>query len=149
MNVKRLKAVVSVTEMSKMIDLSRSRFYDLVERGVFVAPLYSLATRRPHFTAEMQEQNLAARETGIGVNGEYILFYQRRSDDEVRPIRSTPTKAHAGLLDGLRSLGMADLTQRQVDAAMRVVFPQGTGEADESEVLRNIFRHLRRQKAGA
>lgn len=149
MTSKRLKAIVSVTEMARMVELSRSRFYQLVERGVFLWPLYSLATQRPFYSADMQEQNLSVRETGIGANGEYILFYERRPDGESQTRRPVAAKADSDLLDGLRSLGMADITQRQVDAAMRAIYPQGTAEADSSEVLRTIFRHLRRQKAGA
>jgi len=146
MTPKRLKAIVSVTEMARMVELSRSRFYQLVERGVFLWPQYSLATQRPFYSADMQEKNLSVRETGIGANGEYILFYERRPDGESQTRRPIAAKADSGLLDGLRSLGMGEVTQRQVDAALKAAFPNGTSEADDSDVLRTVFRHLRRQK---
>jgi hypothetical protein len=42
------KAAVSMTEMARMCDLSRQRFYQLIGRA-FPYPLYDVATRRPFY----------------------------------------------------------------------------------------------------
>lgn len=145
----RLKAAVSVTEMAKMVGLSRARFYDLMTAGVFVPPVYSLTRRRPFFAAAMQQQNLEVRQTQRGVNGEYIIFYDKQSS--AHNGRSTTSRSpgrnrsngHGDLINGLRSLGL-ETTQDQVDQAVRTCYPSGTNGTPETEVLRTIFRHLRR-----
>ena len=142
----RLKAAISVSEMARMVNLSRARFYDLVRTGVFLAPVYSLSNRRPFFTAEMQENNVVARQTGIGVNGEYILFYERQSampSSPSAPRRPARQERH-DLIEALKNLGLSNVTASQIDEAMAVTFPNGTAGADEVTVVRSIYRHLRR-----
>jgi hypothetical protein len=52
------KAVVSVAEMARMVGMSRARFYQLLNEGVFPPPLYRIETRRPFFNQQMQETDL-------------------------------------------------------------------------------------------
>jgi hypothetical protein len=138
--------------MAKMVSLSRARFYDLVRRGVFLQPVYSLATRRPCYIAEMQQQNLDARQSGIGCNGEYVLFYERpqtpRRVPSIAPRLGPQREEHAGLIDGLRSLGLENVTKAQVDEALATSFPNGTGGLDEAVILRTVYRHFRRLGRG-
>ena len=143
----RPKAAVSVTAMAKAIGLSRSRFYDYVRRGVFPWPIYSVATRRPFYTGEMQEDILEARQSGIGCNGEYGLFYERRPP---APIAATAPKrsSHSALIEGLKSLGMGNVTPVQVEAALTSAFPGGVSGQDETSVLRAVYRQLRRSIGG-
>src|SRR4051812_38909024 len=107
---------VSVTMMAKTVGLSRSQFYAYIKRGVFPWPLYSLATKRPFYTATMQEDILEARQTGIGCNGEFVLFYERRARQPVGPSQSRAS--HASLLEGLKELGLNNVTHGQVEAAL-------------------------------
>lgn len=144
----RFKPAVSVTQMCVTLQLSRARFYELVKRGVFHPPVYSLATRRPFYLLEQQKDNVAVKETNIGVNGEFILFYQPRDKQTASTVRSPtektrpPSLQHPGLLEGLRSLGLTP-TQEQVAAAVVESFPRGTEGVDESEILRAVYRTLR------
>src|SRR5947207_1020675 len=85
-----LRAVVSVTMMAETVGLSRSRFYDYVRRGVFPCPLYSLATKRPFYTAEAQQVIHEVRQTGIGANGEFVLFYERSVGGAPQKVRTAP-----------------------------------------------------------
>ena len=71
------KAVVTVSEMARMVGLSRSRFYQLVEAGVFPQPVYSVANRRPIYVEEAQKVCLEVRRRNCGVNGQPVLFYAR------------------------------------------------------------------------
>lgn len=149
-----LKAACSVTDMCKLLDLSRARFYDLVNDGVFLSPAYSVRTKRPFFTRDMQVRNLAVRATNIGVNGEYILFYGKRvvEPHHDRPQRRRSSQSsNSSLIDdliaGLHSLGMRSVSQSQVGEALTAIFPGGVGDASSSDVLRVIFQHLRRSGA--
>jgi hypothetical protein len=142
----RLKAAISVAGMAKLVGLSRARFYDLVRAGIFLPPVYSLANRRPLYTQEMQEDNLLARQTGIGVNGQYTLFYERQPVIETPPSppRRPVRQDHAGMIEALKSLGLANVTAAQIEEAVATNFPNGTAGMDEILVVRTVYRHLRR-----
>ena len=71
------KAAVTVSEMARMVGLSRARFYQLVEAGVFPTPVYCVSTRRPMYVEELQEVCLTVRRRNCGVNGKPVLFYAR------------------------------------------------------------------------
>jgi len=62
-----LKPIISVTEMAKMLNLSRARLYQLLEQGIFPQPIYDLRTHRPLYDAKLQERCLEIRNSGIGV----------------------------------------------------------------------------------
>jgi len=145
----RTKAVVSVAEMARMCGLSRARFYQLVQTGVFPPPLYSIETRRPLFTEEMQEVCLEVRRRNCGINGRPVMFYARRFGSSAIPKpKRTPTakpQQHTELIDGLKALGLVTVTAAQVEAALSKCFSSGTGSLDEATVLRTVFLHLKRR----
>ena len=143
------KAAISVSEMCRLCSLSRSRFYELVEACIMPQPCYDLRTRRPLYPRELQEACLRVKATNMGIDGQYVLFYARKVSIETTPNRTSrrdntarPAR-HAELLDGLRALGLSSVTDAQVDAAVRQLFPGGHGGMDEGDVLRLLWRHLR------
>lgn len=85
---------------------------------------------------------------GMGQNGEYVLFYER-TDDPPKPREPQPPKAdHTELLDGLHALGLTSVTAKQVAEAVAVCYPKGTCNVDENDILRTVFRHLKRAGIG-
>ena len=134
-----LKAAVSVSEVCRQLGMSRSQFYLHVSRGTFHSPLRLPSNQRPYFTASMVEDIVKARETGVGVNGEYVLFYERQT-----AVKSETKHDRSSLIEGLKNLGLVGVTSAQVDAAMSFCFPDGNHSHDESNVLRTVFRHLKR-----
>ena len=145
------KAAYTVSEMCRLLQMSRTNFYEHVKRGTFHAP-GRLTNNRPFFTASQVADNLKAKELSVGVNGEYVLFY-------VRQPSSVDTHNHAvngngqntkrdlsELIAGLKALGVT-ATPPQVDDAVTYCFPKGTSGCDETEVLRTVFRHLKRSGA--
>lgn len=143
----RLRAAVSVTSMARAIGLSRSRFYDYIKRGVFPQPLYSTATRRPFYNVEQQQEVIAARQTGIGSNGEYVLFYERQAAVKPPEGRAAARGPHADLVEGLKALGLT-VTPQKVAEAVATSFPGGIENVDEAVVLRTVYRLLRRSSGG-
>ena len=148
-----LKAVVSVSEMARTLGLSRSHFHALMKSGVMPQPVYCTTTRRPLFIRELQQKCLVVRGTNVGHDGRYVCFYapRRRDTPQQHPTARRQERAverHAELLSGLRSLGRTDVTDRQVDAAIAVCFPQGVNGTDDGLVLRAVWQHLRRQSGG-
>jgi hypothetical protein len=146
------RAVVTVSEMARMVGLSRARFYQLVEAGVFPHPVYCVSTRRPMYVEELQKVCLEVRRRNCGVNGRPVLFYargHRPPPPATKPskppvVRPKPTAAHADLLGGLSSLGLV-ATPAQVAEAVSALYPTGTDGTDLGVVLRAVFLHLKRQ----
>jgi hypothetical protein len=142
------KTVVSVAEMARMVGLSRARFYQLVESGVFPPPLYRIDTKRPFFNQEMQEVCLEVRRKNSGINGRPVLFYARRLGAPMSKPKTTPPKnshKHADLIESLRALGLTIVNSAQVEAAIQQHFPNGKSGVDDEVVLRTVFLHLKRQ----
>lgn len=142
------KAAVSVSSMCRLLKMSRSQFYWHVKRGTFHAPLYLTSNKRPYFTAAMVEENLRARETGVSaVSGDYVIFYERLPTS-TKAEGKKPKADHSALLQGLGSLGLSGVTTEQLEDALATWFPQGTNGHDEANVLRTVFRHLKRSGSG-
>ena len=76
-------AVCSVTELAGKIGLSRARFYQLMEKGVFPKPVYCTRTRRPFYTLDLQQKCIDIRKTGIGYNQQPVVFYSERRGCQV------------------------------------------------------------------
>lgn len=151
MNVQIMsKTVVSVAEMARMTGLSRARFYQLVNEGVFPSPLYSVHTRRPFYSADMQEVCMDVRKRNCGVNGKPILFYAARHPLSVKstPMKklkaeAKPKNQYADLLASLRSLGL-EITAAQVEPVVKELFPTGIQNLDSGEVIRGVFLRMKR-----
>ena len=146
----KIQAVVSLSGMARLVGLSRQRFHQLMTQGVFPPPVYDVQTRRPHYTEDLQKVCMAVREKNVGVNGRVVLFYARRPDlpvpkKQISRRRSTPPPEHSGLIDGLRGLGLATVTEQQVEATVKELYPNGTTGVGEAEVLRAVFVHLMRR----
>ena len=148
------KAIISVSEMARMVGLSRSRFYQL-QGTAFPHPVYNVDTRRPFYVEDQQAVCLEVRRRNCGIDGKPILFYARRPTPSVTARRprnskreSTKPAGHiAAILDGVRTLGLASATDRQVGQACRESFPAGTTDVNQSEVIRAVFIHLMRRNS--
>lgn len=144
------KAAVTVSEMARMVGLSRARFYELVEAGVFPHPVYDVSTRRPMYVEELQTICLNVRRRNCGVNGKPVLFYargHRAMTPTAKPSKSPvakpkPTAAHADLIDGLSALGLV-ATPAQVAEAVAAIYPAGVNATDRGQVLRAVFLRLK------
>jgi len=144
------KAAVTVAEMARMVGLSRARFYQLMREGVFPPPVYSVSTKRPVFVEEAQKVCLEVRRRNCGINGRPVLFYAKRggspSTTPTKKRRTAKTnKQHTAIVDAVRALGLVSVTADQVAAAIKIVFPSGTQQVEEPEVIRGVFVHLQRQ----
>ncbi len=149
------KAVVTVSEMARMVGLSRARFYELVEAGVFPTPVYCVSTRRPMYVEELQAICLNVRRKNLGINGKPVLFYSRghrATTPAVKPskppvAKPKPTPAHDDLIDGLGALGLV-ATSAQVVEAVAALYPAGVGRTDRGQVLRAVFLRLKASEHG-
>lgn len=140
---KPTKAVVSVREMAEMCLLSRSRFFALIQSGVFPSPVRNGACKRPVYDLELQQKCLDIRRTGIGLNGP--VLFNRKAKTTTKKARPKLASDHADLLDALKSLGL-QTTAEAVDGALRELFPSGWSDVDDGQRVRQVFLHLQRKK---
>jgi DNA-binding transcriptional MerR regulator len=145
------RAGVSVSEMARMVGLSRQRFRQLVQAGVFPQPRRDEASGRPYYDEPTQQQCLEVRRRNRGVNGQVVLFYARRlgtapaRTKAPKPKLEVKGKDVAALVDGLNALGLTTATAAEVQRITEELFPRGTAGIDQGEVLRAVFLHLKRQ----
>ena len=152
-NHSHIPAVLNISQMARLLNLSRSRFYQLLNENILLPPIYSLDTKRPFYTAEMAQRNIEAKRNNVGVNGKVILFYNTQADFVQNRIRQRrrKTKAetqpdnanYAELIEGLESLGMEEISSSQIQSALARCFPNGTDNIGFDEILTAVFRHLK------
>ena len=137
-----LKAVCSVTELTKKLGLSRARFYQLQKMGVFPMPIYCTRTKRPFYPLELQQKCIDIRKTGIGHNGQATIFYASRKNI---PQKSPSPLDHQyeELADLLSQMGL-NVTCNKVRKAVKALYPGGLAQCpDEGMVIRDLFRYFR------
>ncbi len=143
------KSVITVSEMADLCQLSRSRFYDLVAAGIFPEPVRHPSSKRPMYDRGLQEKCLEIRETGIGMDGQPVLFNRKpRKGGLPRPQRkpvAEPQQDYANLLEALKGLGLIT-TPQAVAEAVAILYPGGTAGLDQGDVIRKVFLHLQTKK---
>ena len=151
--ITQTKAAVSVSEMARIVGLSRARFYQLMGTGTFPAPSYDPETNRPYFDEAQQVACLKVRSHNVGIDGKPVLFYAKRSRS--RPSASSSRSStgsktrtakhdpHAYLLDAIKALGLTSAAFAQVEAAMAELYPHGAEGCDQGEVIRAVFLKLK------
>jgi len=140
------KAAVTVAEMSRMLGMSRARFYQLLG-NTFPEPSRD-ERGRPFYNESQQELCLEVRRRNCGVDGKPILFYAPRTN--FTPTRSRPkTKAsddYSAIVEGVSALGMS-VTSTQVDQQIKELFPDGISNRDEGSIIREVFLSISRQQS--
>lgn len=143
------KAAVTVSEMARMCSLSRSRFYQLI--GSALPEPRRDDRGRPYYDAEQQQVCLEVRRRNCGIDGRPILFYAPRHTTTSTVNRHKPKppqihdQRHIEIVEGVRALGLTMVTTGEVDAAIKQLFPSGTGGVDPGEVIRSVFLLIKRK----
>lgn len=138
------KAAVSVSEMADMCSLSRSRWYEFMEAGVFPKPIQIPPMKRPGYDWELQQQCLEIRATGIGLNGPVVFNRKLRQAKPaaLRPVKNRPVDpAIEPICDAVKALGLTT-TPQAVSHAVALLYPTGITGQDEGDVIRSVFLHL-------
>ena len=148
-----IPAYVNVSTMGKLLGLSRSRLYQLINQGVLLQPVYLISNRRPVYTREMAVRNLEVKHSNVGINGEIVMFYSARTSTTspkaqktTKKVAEQPTASpnnYADILEALESLGMEGISSSQIDSAIQECFPDGVENVTEDDILREVFRHLK------
>lgn len=148
----QFRAAVTVAEMSRMVGLSRSRFYQLIG-SAFPEPCRD-DRGRPYYDEDQQRVCLEVRRRNCGIDGKPVLFYAPRHTTSVAPTKPRKAQArkvrddrYSDILDGVKALGITTATIEQVSAAMQQLFPEWEEGGDLGEVIRQVFLSIRRQNS--
>ena len=152
------KAAHSVTEVARLCGMSRARFYDLIRGGVMPHPVYSTRTRRPLYTADLAALAVRVKETNVGIDGGYVIFYARRTEQaSTAPVKGASTSRHVPpeppeplvkeMVEALRAMGVR-ACEEELTAAVARQCPLGPREETFEFDLRAIFDHLRCRDVG-
>ena len=148
-----LPAYVNVSAMAELLQLSRSRLYQLIDQGIILKPVYLISNKQPVYTKEMAMRNLQVKHNNVGINGQVVMFYSIRP--KMKPAKTKKTtkqqtekpvklsNKHTDLIESLESLGMENITAEQIDSAIVKCFPDGTENVSEDEILREVFRYMK------
>ena len=154
-NHEHIKAAICIQEMAALCALSRQRFMQLVKAGVFPAPLYDVATKRPYYPEDLQAQCLEVRKRNIGVNGKVVMFYARRPGNvtTIPKAKKPPAKPkefdrYADILADVRGLGLTTVTSAQVAEVVGQLFPQGIEGVKTTVVITEVFQRLLGKNTG-
>ena len=148
MNTQKLnitKPIVSVNEICRMVGLSRSRFYQLLDSGFFPKPKYDERSNRPYFDAALQKQILESRQSGIGADGSYLLFYSpRKKEGHSKKSKKTnkTNSIYQEFAETLESMGL-DCNEKDVSSAISELYPDGVENIDQGLVIRELYRFLK------
>ena len=131
------KAAVSVSEMAEMCEISRSRWYELVEAGVFPAPVTIQPIKRPVYDRSL-----------IEMGGTPVVFNRKRKWAWPTKHRAKPVAKEKPLdplmepiLDSIKALGLTT-TLQAVNDAVAALYPTGIAGQDQGDVIRKTFLFL-------
>jgi len=146
------KAAVSVSEMAEMCDLSRSRWYELVDAGVFPAPVVLLPIKRPVYDRLLIEKCLEIRRTGIGLSGTPVVWNRKRKSAWPTKRKATPSAKEQRpdplmepIFEAVKALGL-NTTLQAVTDSVAALYPTGIADQDQGDVIRKTFLYLQRKR---
>lgn len=141
------EAICTVTELVKRLKLSRARFYQLLEKGVFPKPTDYTHTKRPFYTLDLQQKCLEIRKTGIGFNGKPVIFNTPRKI--IKPNGcdngwdSKFNEFCGELVEVLKQMGLK-MTRDKVKNALQEIYHDGLERlVVDGELIRDLFGYFK------
>ena len=138
------KQIFSITEVAQICNLSRARFYQLLDTGFFPKPLKDERSKRPYYNLDLQQKCLECRQSGIGIDGSFMLFYSPRKK-ETKPRAKKVDPQIKELTETLGSMGL-EVSDKEVAWVLKEKYPLGYEDEDQGVVIRELYRHLKQMK---
>jgi len=140
------KPYISISELCQILQLSRSRYYQLVKSGFLPKPLIDERSKRSYYDENLQQKCIEIRQTGIGVNGSMLLFYSPRqngnSPKKRKPKISPEVQEY---VETLKGMGL-DVSPKQVQGALNELYSDGMENTDQGLVIRELYRYFKQKK---
>jgi len=134
----QLPAVCSISKMADMLGLSRQRLYQLIDTEVFPPPVFDIDTRRPFYTQDLQQKCILIRESGIGFNGQTVLFNQPRKRGKTQDHSNPQIDKYVQALKGMG----CRVNAKKVRGTISELYPKGADGRPDEIVIRDLARYL-------
>lgn len=139
------KSVVTVSEMAALCNLSRSRWYEMVEAGIFPQPVRLPSSKRPIYDQQLIAKCLEIRATGVGLTGP-VLFNRKSETHSKKNVKKRERKSPADpqieeIVDAVKALGLTT-SNNLVHEALVNLYPDGIDGIAQGDVIRQVFLHL-------
>ena len=152
--MEEIPQIVSINQLCSLMDISRSRYYQILSEGLIYPPIHT-DPKRPYFTKELALKNLEVKKNNLGVNGKICLFYNckgpsfpaTKNKPTKKENKNTTTDKYIDLIEGLSSLGLDNIKPSQVEEAVKKCFPNGVDQVDEGEVLKQVYCAIKAQNS--
>lgn len=153
MDEQTIPEIVSINQLCSLMSISRGRYYQILAEGLLHPPVYS-DSNRPYFTRELALENIAVKKNNIGVNGKICIFYNcapsissAKNINKKKEQKNKTTDKHTDLIEGLSCLGLDEISNPQVEAALKKCFPNGVENVEEGEILRQVYCLIKEQNS--
>ena len=157
MNSQYIPEIIGMSQMAKILQLSRSRLYQLIDAGVLLPPAHLLSNKRPIYTRDMAMRNIEVKTNNTGINGQIVMFYTARKPvhsvvkinkkSAVKIQQKEPTNKYQSFINDLESLGLEDVSVKSVESALSECFPDTIPDLEEDETLIAVFRYFKCQNS--
>jgi len=132
---------VSCTAMAGMIGLTGTRLSQLVKEGVFPEAVRHPRTKRPYYTPQLQKKCLEIRRTGTGLNGEPVIFNNKRKKNA--DLGPEFYEFCGELVETMKNMGFK-VTRDKVEKALQAIRPKGLQEfVADSDLIRDLFGYFK------
>jgi predicted DNA-binding transcriptional regulator AlpA len=138
----------SVAQMAAKLGLSRARFYQLQNQGIFPPPVYLLSTQRPFYTSHLEQQCIAIRKTGIAFNGQPVIFYTHKKTISHRRTDDPNLKQFCEKLSECLRNMHTPVPVKTIAAEFDKLFPEGLKDYTvDNDILKKAFIYFTSQKS--
>ena len=144
---------MSINQLCSLMSISRARYYQILAEGLLHPPLYS-DSNRPYFTRELALENIAVKKNNIGINGKICIFYncspsilRQKITTKRKNIRAKLLTKTLILLKDFLALVLMEFLTLKYEAALKKCFPNGVGNVEEGEILRQVYCLIKEQNS--
>ncbi len=129
------QSICTVSQMAIKLKLSRARFYQLMDTGVFPPPAYCCSTKKPVYPTRLQGICIEIRRNGIGFNGQLVRFYGQRK-------KAKPKPEHKQMVAILREMGLRVSIAQVRKAIRKLGLSTAENTIADGESIRELFMHF-------
>ncbi len=102
-----------------------------------------LVLKRPFYPLDLQQECLYIRKTGIGYDGQPILFYNSRQN-KCEKSQNQQERKYEDITDTLKKMGLA-VSPSKVKNALETLYPDKLAQQSvEGAVIRDLFNYFRK-----
>lgn len=127
--------ICTVSQMANRLKLSRARFYQLIDAGIFPPPAYCIVTKKPLYPERLQVICCQVRRSGVGFNGHLVRFYSPRR-------KKKSSDQHKHVVDILRQMGLKVSIAQVSEALRKLKISASSVKSLNKDSIRRLFVFL-------